>query len=69
MTSKEEIEEARKRAFEMLKRAGIVITEEEKRNMEIADFGLNDLAKFGLEIVVYINNERYCAKELVLFPR
>ena len=69
MTTKKEVEEARKRAFEMLKKAGIVITEEEKRSMEIADFGLNDLERFGLEIVVYVNNERYCAKELVLFPR
>ena len=27
------------------------------------------LAQTGLELVVYVNNDRYCAKELVLFPR
>jgi len=37
--------------------------------MEIADFGLNDPEVFGLELVVYENNDRYCAKELVLLPR
>lgn len=69
MTIEKEIEEARERAFRILKEAGIVITEEEKNDMEVADFGLGDLKNFGLEIVIYVNNERYCAKELVLFPR
>jgi len=59
---------ARGRAAEMLERAGIVITEEEKEGMEIADFGLGMLEKIGLEIIVYSNFKRYCAKELVLFP-
>lgn len=36
--------------------------------MEIADFGLNDIEHIGLELLVYENNERYCAKELVMFP-
>jgi D-lyxose ketol-isomerase len=29
----------------------------------------SDLERTGLELVVYVNNDRYCAKELVLFPR
>ena len=62
-------EEARRRAIEMLERACIVLTEEEKKNIEVADFGLGDLYNIGLQIVVYVNNERYCAKELILFPR
>ena len=36
--------------------------------MEIAEFGLGDVERLGLEIIVYENNDRYCAKELVLFP-
>jgi len=67
--TRSQVEEARRRAVEMLKRAGIVITEEERRNMEVTDFGLGDLYTFGLQIIVYVNNERYCAKELILFPR
>lgn len=68
MTKRSEIESARQRAAELLKQAGIVLTAAEQQGIEIADFGLNDLERQGLELVTYINNDRYCAKELVLFP-
>lgn len=64
-----EVTAAQQRALAMLNDAGIAITEEEARNLEVADFGLGRLDSEGLEIVVYVNNERYCAKELVMFPR
>jgi D-lyxose ketol-isomerase len=51
----------------MLDGAGIVLTPEERATIEIADFGLGRLHEEGLQIVTYENNERYCAKELVLF--
>lgn len=60
---------AQKRAAVQLKEAGIVLTREEEDRIEVADFGLNELSVSGLEIVVYENNDRYCAKELILFPR
>jgi len=63
-----EVLEARKRAAQMLADACIAITPEEIENLEVADFGLGRLESEGLEIVVYQNNERYCAKELVVFP-
>lgn len=62
-----EIVAAQKRAVEMLAAASIAITDEEARDLEIADFGLGRLDSEGLEIVIYANNDRYCAKELVLF--
>lgn len=65
---REVAESARARAREFLNRAGIVLTAEEAENIEIADFGLGDLEKCGLEIVTYVNTDRVCAKELVLFP-
>ena len=52
----------------MLADAGIVLTSEERENIELADFGLGRLEEVGLQIVVYVNTERVCAKELVLFP-
>lgn len=64
-----EFEAARRRTADILEQAGIAITQEEAENIEVADFGLGDLPTQGLEIVVYVNNDRYCAKELVLFPR
>lgn len=63
-----EVKRLREKTVEFLQKAHIVITKEEKENIEIADFGLNDIENVGLEVVVYENNDRYCAKELVLFP-
>ena len=51
----------------MLAEAGIVLTPAEQDEIEVADFGLGDLERYGLQIVVYVNTERVCAKELVLF--
>lgn len=69
MVSYEELETARARAMVFLDKAGIVLTEEEIANIEVADFGLQNLDHTGLQLVVYVNTERCCAKELVLFPR
>ena len=60
--------EARERATTMLAQAGIVLTPHEREGIEIADFGLGRLDEIGLQIVVYVNTDRVCAKELVLFP-
>jgi D-lyxose ketol-isomerase len=65
----EEIERARERAAAMLAEAGIVLSPAERETIEIADFGLSRLEEIGLQLVVYVNTERVCAKELVLFPR
>lgn len=58
----------RERAAEFYKNANIVITETEKANIEVADFGLNDIENTGLQLITYINTDRVCAKEMVLFP-
>ncbi len=68
MLSKKEFLNAQDEAQKYFKKAGMVLTEKEKKNIEVADFGLGDLANTGLEIVTYVNTERVCAKELVLFP-
>lgn len=60
--------EARERAAAMLAEAGIVLTAEERREIEVTDLGLGDLERTGLQVVVYVNTDRVCAKELVLFP-
>lgn len=68
MIGQEQFRAAQQRANEFLSRAGIVLTPEEAANIEVADFGLGDLASTGLELITYVNTERVCAKELVLFP-
>ena len=56
------------RALALYEKAGIVLTDAEKQNVEIADFGLNQVETIGLQLVTYVNTERVCAKEMVLFP-
>jgi D-lyxose ketol-isomerase len=68
MLTQTEVDAARERARRYLSRAGIILTTKESANIEVADFGLNDLERTGLELVTYVNTERVCAKELVLFP-
>jgi D-lyxose ketol-isomerase len=63
-----EHEAARLRALEYLGRAGIILRDDEASGLEIADFGLGRLEREGLELITYINTDRCCAKELVLFP-
>jgi D-lyxose ketol-isomerase len=67
--TRKELTAARDRAATVLAESGIVLTPEERANIEVADFGLSRLDEIGLQIVVYVNTERVCAKELVLFPR
>ena len=56
------------RALSMLDKAGIVVTDKERASMEVAEYGLGMLDSIGLELIVYVNTDRCCAKELVLFP-
>lgn len=65
----EERQKCQERAARMLAEAGFVLTPAERAEMEVVDFGLGEVERQGLEIVVYANTDRYCAKELVMFPR
>ncbi|MBN2455633.1 MAG: D-lyxose/D-mannose family sugar isomerase [Sedimentisphaerales bacterium] len=68
MIERAEYEKIVERTLGYLKRAHIVITPEEAKNVEVADLGLNDIQNTGLQLVVYLNTARCCAKELILFP-
>lgn len=68
MLSEAEWEDAREQTVERLAEAGFELTEEEAADVEIADFGFGRLEEVGLELVTYVNTDRYCAKELVMFP-
>jgi len=61
-------DEAEELALGYYDRANIAITDEEKERIEVADLGLNRLEEIGLQLLTYVNTDRYCAKEMVLFP-
>lgn len=69
MLTSAQVMAARARSIDLLEKAGMVLSSMEREEIEIADFGLGRLEETGLELVVYHNDARYCAKELVLFPR
>ena len=58
--------------YERIKRmftdSGIIFTNEELAAIDYADFGLGRIESEGLNLIVYENNDRYCAKEMVLLP-
>jgi len=68
MISNEKKQEVIKKTIEYFNKANIKITDDEKNNIEFADFGLNEIEITGLEILVYVNTDRVCAKELVMLP-
>src|SRR5665213_3787601 len=68
MLTQAEITARQQEAAARFQEGGILITEREKTEIEIADFGLSDFASIGLGVLVYVNTDRVCAKELAMWP-
>lgn len=68
MITKAQYSEARRKALDYFKKAGIAITPAEVELLEVADAGLSDLWNVGLVILTYVNTDRVCAKELICLP-
>jgi D-lyxose ketol-isomerase len=68
MMTATELRKRQRQAAAMLRKAGIVITRQEASAIEAADLGLGDFETVGLGVLVYVNTERCCAKELALWP-
>lgn len=60
--------EVKEKITALYEKAHIILTDDERDNIEITDMGLNDIDKFGLSLVTYINTDRVCAKEMALLP-
>lgn len=69
MLTRQELGRRQDEAFDLFRKAGIYITEQEKSRIEIADMDLNDFEHTGLGVHVYVNTDRCCAKELAMWPR
>lgn len=68
MVTEIEYKERQKFTLDLFSRAGIVLTDKEQDAVEVADFGLSDLDRVGLQVLVYVNTKRVCAKELAMSP-
>ncbi|MFI5387780.1 MAG: D-lyxose/D-mannose family sugar isomerase [Fimbriimonadales bacterium] len=69
MITRTEYEQVKTEAVALLKLAGIKLRPDEEQAIEVADCGLGRIREVGVQLVVYVNTERCCAKELVLLPR
>lgn len=68
MLTKNDYEKYSREAERYLDKVGIALTDKERASIEVAEYELGCVEKVGLELVVYVNTERCCAKELVLLP-
>lgn len=68
MITRTELESARRRAMEMLERAGIVARPDELERIEVADMGLSELEQSGVQILTLVDTDEIAAKVLVSFP-
>ena len=66
--TRNEFNEQVQKTLEFFEKAGIVLTEKEKQSIEVIDFNQGKVKKFGLQLLVYLNTQRVCAKEMVLLP-
>jgi D-lyxose ketol-isomerase len=65
---KQHQQQARRKAGEMIGRAGIHVTDQEAEDIEVVDFGLSQLEKEGVQVLTLVQTERISVKVLVLFP-
>lgn len=69
MITRQQLRRYQNGAYRLFRRAGLYVTPREKSAIEIADFALNEFTRTGLGVLVYVNTERCCAKELAMWPR
>ena len=68
MITRSQYTRAQQRAAEMIRAAGIVITDKEAGEIAVVDFGLSHLEVEGVEVLTFFATERISARVLVTFP-
>lgn len=68
MITREQHEVAQKRAAEMIRQAGIKITDEEAGRIEVSDFGLSNPEKEGVQVLNLVQTDRINVKVLAMLP-
>jgi D-lyxose ketol-isomerase len=68
MITRAQAEAARRRALELIQRAGVVVRAEELAKIEVPDFGLSEQEQTGLQILTLVNTPNIGVKVIALFP-
>lgn len=68
MITKEDFKYVCEKSIDMIEEAGVLLTEEDKKNITAADFGLSRIKAEGVQILTLFDTDRMAAKILVLLP-
>lgn len=68
MITRREYEQARARAIKLLAMTGLTFRPDELASIEVADFGLGELASSGAQILTLVNTDKIAVKLLALTP-
>jgi D-lyxose ketol-isomerase len=68
MITRAEQKAAQERAAQMIAEAGIRITEEETKRIEVVDFGLSRLEIEGVQVLTMVQTDRISVKVLAMLP-
>ncbi len=68
MITKEDFKYVCEKSIQMIEAAGIYISEDDKKKITAADFGLNKIKEEGIQILTLFDTNRMAAKILVLLP-
>jgi D-lyxose ketol-isomerase len=68
LITREQQQAAQKQAADMIRQAGIIITDEEADRIEVVDFGLSNLDQEGVQVLTLVQTERISVKVLAMLP-
>ena len=66
MIAKEQLDEGRLAAMELVKKSGFLVSGKELAEMEVTDFGLNNYPKEGAQIITFLNTKKVGYKAICL---
>ena len=68
MITRKTYSEVQQKALALIDLAGIIITEEERGKIAVADFGLSHIYDEGIQILTFFETDRISGKLLILLP-
>lgn len=68
MITRKTYSEVKQKSIALIEKAELTFTTEEKNKIEVADFGLSNIFKEGVQILTFFETERMAGKLLIMLP-
>ena len=68
MITRKTYTEVQQKSLDLIDKAGIIVTAEEREKIAVADFGLSNIYTEGVQILTFFETERMAGKLLILLP-